>query len=331
MATIADVARLAGVAPSTVSYVLSNRRSISPQTREAVHQAIRDLDYQPHVGARALRGAATRVLAVSVPSEGTYSPLRWRFVHDLSAAAREHEYDLLLLTGEDSVADVRRVARSRLADGAVLMSVLTDDPRIPVVRELGFPTALLGCPDDPSGLPWCDFDFEGSAAQAVRMLAGAGHRRIGFVASTDTEFREGVSYARRGLAGARLGARDADAELTVIRSSNSPRTLAGRVRRLLDVDDPPSALVTVHDVPGLVEILREQGYRVPVDLPVVAVASTRERPGVPGLPRWELPVAQMTRTAVRLAMAAISGEPGGTGEPGRPGDRGGLIGTGPTE
>lgn len=153
MATIADVARRAGVAPSTVSYVLSNRRSISSATRQAVERAIRELDYQPHAGARALRGARTRVLAVSVPEDGPYLPLRWRFVHDLSTAARAHDYDLLLLTGEETVADVRRVARSRLADGAILMSVLTADPRIPVVRDSASPWHCSEGPTTPPVFP----------------------------------------------------------------------------------------------------------------------------------------------------------------------------------
>lgn len=321
MATIADVARRAGVAPSTVSYVLSNRRSISSATRQAVERAIRELDYQPHAGARALRGARTRALAVSVPEDGPYLPLRWRFVHDLSTAARAHDYDLLLLTGEETVADVRRVARSRLADGAILMSVLTEDPRISVVRELDFPVALLGRPDDPAGLPWCDFDFGGAAAEAVRDLAAAGHRRIGFVGSTDAEFRAGLSYAERGLAGARTGARSTGVKLAVIRSSTVRSTLANRVRRLLAAPQPPTAFVTVHDVPGLVGILREEGARVPAELPVAAVASISGTEDERALTRWELPVAEMTRTVVDLAIAAIDDEPGPPG---------GLIRVAPT-
>ena len=54
MATLADVARQAGVAASTVSYVLSGRRPISAQTRARVQAAIAELGFHPHAGARAL-------------------------------------------------------------------------------------------------------------------------------------------------------------------------------------------------------------------------------------------------------------------------------------
>ena len=54
MATIADVASHAGVSMSTVSYVLSGKRPISEETRQRVEEAIRELGYRPHAGARAL-------------------------------------------------------------------------------------------------------------------------------------------------------------------------------------------------------------------------------------------------------------------------------------
>ena len=53
MATIDDVARVAGVSVSTVSYTFSGKRPISAETRARVERAVRELDYRPHAGARA--------------------------------------------------------------------------------------------------------------------------------------------------------------------------------------------------------------------------------------------------------------------------------------
>lgn len=309
MATIADVARLAGVAPSTVSYVLSNRRSISESTRRAVEQAIEDLDYRPHAGARALRGARTRVLALSGPdTSGPYQASAGRFVHHIAQAAHRYDHDLLLLTGEESIQGLRRVEGSRLADGAVLMSILTDDPRIELLRELRFPAALIGKPRDPQGLPWCDFDFEEAAATAVRELARAGHRDIAFLASTDAEFRDGLNYAPRTVSGARAAARAGGLRLSVVRSSASHQTLARRVRGLLDSDPTPTAIVTHYQSPWLLSILREAGYHVPTDISVVMVANTPDFVSEIPLARLELPVEQMTATAVDLAIGAVEGD-----------------------
>jgi DNA-binding LacI/PurR family transcriptional regulator len=308
VATIADVARRAGVAPSTVSYVLSNRRSISDSTRRLVERAIEDLDYRPHAGARALRGARTRVLALSGPdSSGPYQASAGRFVHHIAKAAHDYDHDLLLLTGEESIEGLRRVEGSRLADGAVLMSILTDDPRIDVLHKLRFPAALIGKPRDPRGLPWCDFDFEEAAATAVRELARAGHERIAFLASTDAEFRDGLNYAPRAVSGARAAARAGGIRLAVARSSDSHQTLAKRIHGLLRTDPAPTAIIAHNQSPYLLSILRDAGYEVPADISVVMVANTPDFVSEIPLARLELPVEQMTATAVDLAIGAVEG------------------------
>lgn len=309
MATIADVARRAGVAPSTVSYVLTKRRSISSATRRAVEKAIRELDYRPHAGARALRGARTRVLALSFPQEAApYDSIGGRFVHHVSAAARRHDYDVLLLSAEENITDLRRIAGSRLADGAVLMSVLSDDPRVPALRKLGFPAALLGRPKEAGGFPWCDYDFEGGAALAVRELARAGHRSLVFVASTDEEFRTGLNYAPRAVAGARAAAREAGVRLGVMRASPSPRTLVRRTRAILASRPAPTALIIHHGNAALPSILREEGYEIPRDMSLAVVGATPELASEVPLARSDLPVAEMTAGAVRAALALIEGE-----------------------
>ena len=67
MATLADVARHAGVAASTVSYVLSGKRSVSDETKDRVNRAIKELKYHPNAGARALASSRSNVLALVVP------------------------------------------------------------------------------------------------------------------------------------------------------------------------------------------------------------------------------------------------------------------------
>ena len=200
MATIADVARRAGVAPSTVSYVLTNRRRISPPTRKAVERAIRDLDYRPHAGARALRGARTRVLALSFPLEiGHY--------HSIGRPFRPPHEHRRPHPRPRPAAAVRRGEHRGAPAGAGQPARRRRGPHVGAHRRPAHPCAakdrVAGLGARPpaairAACPWCDYDFEGAAALAVRELIRAGHRSVAFVGSTDADFRAGLNLRSTG-------------------------------------------------------------------------------------------------------------------------------------
>ncbi|MTE17653.1 LacI family DNA-binding transcriptional regulator [Streptomyces sp. TRM43335] len=318
MATIKDVAARAGVAPSTVSYVLTGSRRISDRTRDAVHAAIAELGYHPRASARSLRGARTDVLVLAVPRKpGRYRAVDGRFAIEISDAARAHGYDVLMMTEPDGVDGLRRIVRSKLADAAVLMAVRERDPRIETVLELGFPTALLGHGDEP-GLPWVDLDWEAAVRFAVRRTVEAGHRHVVFLASADHEIDARRGYALHGLRGARDAARETGADVRVHPSTGAEERLGGLLRAALTARPAPTAMVVQHLVllPRLLEEVAALGLRVPEDLAVVLVGSLPDDPVAEPLPRIELPVCRMSREVVRLAVESVgaaSGAPVGPG------------------
>ena len=74
---IKDVARLAGVSPTTVSHALGGQRPVSAATRSACRTAVAELGYRPHPGARSLKASGTGVLAlcaVNVTSASLRTP-----------------------------------------------------------------------------------------------------------------------------------------------------------------------------------------------------------------------------------------------------------------
>lgn len=313
MATIKDVAERAGVAPSTVSYVLSGSRKISEDTRNSVQAAIAELGYHPRASARTLRSARSDVLALAVPRvPGAYRAVDGRFAIDISDAARSHGYDLLLMTDTDGVGGLRRVAGSGLADAAVLMAVEEQDPRIDAMRELGFPSALLGRGDDDSALPWVDLDWEAAVALALRESAAAGHRRIVFLASAEHEIAARRGYAVHGLEGARQATRETGADIRIHPSSGDADVLRGRVREVLGTSPAPTALVVqhLHPLPHLLAEVAAAGLRVPEDLAVVPVGTLTDDLAGPVLPRIELPVAEMSMAVIELAVEAMAASTG---------------------
>lgn len=171
MVTLAEVAQHAGVSASTVSYVLSGKRSISASTRERVEHSIQQLGYHPNAGARALASSRSNIIALMVPLRtDMYVPVMMEIAIAVATSARTHGYDVLLLTGEEGPAAVRRIAGSSLADAMILMDVELHDERLPLLRDSGRTAVLIGLPSDTSGLTCVDLDFEATGALCVDHL-----------------------------------------------------------------------------------------------------------------------------------------------------------------
>lgn len=309
MVTIADVARHAGVAPSTVSYVLSGKRSISAPTRDRVEDSIRMLGYHPHAGARSLASSRANVIALVVPIRtDMHVPILMQFATSVVTGAREHDHDVLLLTNDEGPDGLRRVARSALVDAVIVMDVELDDDRLPVLRELGLPAVLIGFPADPAGLTCVDLDFVAAAVICVDHLADLGHHEIAFLGPPAAVFERGTGFARRTVAGfesavARRG-------LCGLARPCEPSRVRDTVRRLFD-ERPELTGLVVHNeaaLAPLLETLRGLGRHVPGDVSVVALCPEDLAGQVaPRLTAVPIPAAEIGGRAVELVMSKLDG------------------------
>lgn len=198
MATIHDVARAAGVSISTVSYALSGKRSIAASTRQRVDEAVRQLGYRPHAGARMLAGASTHILALSAPlHEDGHLPTHMRFVTAVVETARKNDYDVLLLATDDEVSGIRRVASSSLVDAVVVMGVNEVDERVELVGALSLPASFIGVPRNGGAMSCVDLDFERAGFTTIESLAALGHRAIGIVGHPHSYLDRETNFIRR--------------------------------------------------------------------------------------------------------------------------------------
>ncbi len=198
MPTSKDVARLANVSQSTVSYVMSGKRPISPETRRRVEAAIELLTYQPNAGARALASQRTQVIGLVVPfgpSADVHGLLP--FIEVITAGAREHDHDVLLVTADEGPAALTRLEGRRLCDAIVLMEIEAKDERIPLAASLRVPVVLIGVPQQPMGLPCVDLDFEQAARLAIEDAADLGHDRVLVLGYSAQTVRRDINYVRR--------------------------------------------------------------------------------------------------------------------------------------
>lgn len=103
-----------------------------------------------------------------------YVPVMMAIAISVATTARSHGYDVLLLTGEEGPAAVRRVTGSGLADAMILMDVELEDERLPLLHAARHPTVLIGLPSDTVGLTCVDLDFTATGALCADHLASLG-------------------------------------------------------------------------------------------------------------------------------------------------------------
>lgn len=311
MPTVADVARHAGVAPSTVSYVLSGKRSISPKTRARVERSIEALAYLPHAGARALASRRSSVVALVVPMrpEGDLEVMM-QFVMAVARTARGFEHDVLLLTNDEGPAGLRRLASASIVDGVILMEIALSDPRIPVLRELKLPTVLIGVPGAADDLTCVDLDFFAAGRMAVDHLVDLGHRSIAMLGPHPKVYRRGSGSAARTLRGVKRQAGQRKIALSHHSSDGSPRALAELVEDLFAAGSDITGLIVKNEkgIVPLLDALRVAGVRVPEDVSIVAVVpdAIAERT-TPSMTSVDIPIEQMAQRAVELLMDKLDG------------------------
>ncbi|MYS88365.1 MULTISPECIES: LacI family DNA-binding transcriptional regulator [Streptomyces] len=303
MVRITDVARRAGVSPSTVSYALSGKRPISDETRRRVEAAVRELGYRPQPGAPA--HGTPKVLGVAAPLRaGVHVPAMMRLTQSVVTAARGYDHDVLLLTHEEGLT---RVRESALVDALLVMDIGLHDPRLPLLRSLNRPSVLLGLPADPHGLTCVDLDYRAAGEACVHHLARLGHRTVALVSSPPEVHLRGTASAHRLVEGFTAAADRHGLASSVHPAGSAPATAHHLADRLLR-DHPALTALVVHNAPllePLITAFQQLGLRIPEDLSITAVC-----PDDPATTTSvTLPATELGTRAVELLMEKLHGTP----------------------
>ena len=313
MVKISDVARHADVSPSTVSYVLSGKRSISEPTRRRVLDSIATLGYHPQTGARALAGRGSNVIALVIPLHaGLYVPVLMRIATAVVTTARGYGHDVLLLTQDEGASGLRRVAGTSFVDAIIVMDVETHDERLPALRTLGLPTVLIGFPAEHADLTCIDLDFETAGRASAEHLAATGCRDIALIGAPPEVYRRGTGFAQRTRDGFGRAARAWGLRPVVWPCDPAPGAVRATVTSLLE-QRPGLDGVVVHNESALGPLLdafRAAGRRIGGDLSVLAMCpDDLAEQATPPLTSIAIPADEMGRQAAALLMAKLDDEP----------------------
>lgn len=300
-ATRADVARMAGVSPAVVSYVLNpGTRPVAAETRARVLDAIEAVSFRPNALARALRTRKTRTLGTLVPDLGNpYYAQLLRYVED-EARAIQHSTLLCNFYDEPAIeAEQLGTLLDRQVDSLIHFSPTSEADHH---RALASHTnvVLLDRVTAHSSFHTIGVDYYGGARHAVEHLIEHGHRSIGLI--TDKRTVASVSERERGW-------RDALSEAGLVLGpiQQVPASAQGghdAATELLTSATPPTAVFVVSDQRsvGVLHACHERGVRVPEDLAVASFDGSPEADSAwPPLATVRQPLREIASLAVTMA------------------------------
>lgn len=270
--TSRDVAALAGVAQSTVSYVI-NGRHVAPETRARVEEAMRKLRYQPNAGARTLRTSKTNVIALVVhlgPEDDAVETVP--YIDTVIAEARRHDYDVILSTLHEGPEGLTRLARRSICDGFILMDVQAYDDRVITASDLDLPVVLVGRPVEARGLDVVDFDTKKTAQLLMDELAATGHRYVA-VHDEPAGKADTFRFLNDFYAGLREGAQRHGMELSIVPlEDDSWSAVANSAERLLEHREDRLGIIarTPRITQSLMQLIQSRGLVPGKDLSLVS-------------------------------------------------------------
>jgi LacI family transcriptional regulator, galactose operon repressor len=316
MASITEVARLAGVSTATASRVVSSSDyPVSAAARERVLEAARTLDYVPNALARGL--LKSRMPVVGVIVHDITDPYFAEIVRGVEDAASVDGYLVITCSSERDPERERsyvRLLRSMRAAAVVFAGSGLDDPAVndEIDRHLAAMradgAAVVHLSPHAGGEPDVGVDNAGGIATMIAALVELGHRRIAFLAGPNALF-----VARDRLAGYRFGLAEAGIAFEpalVVRTSFDRAGGALGVDTLLAGDAPFTAVACANDLLalGALERLAEGGIEVPGEVSLagfddIAIAAMM----APALSTVRLPLRELGRLGYVHADSALQG------------------------
>jgi DNA-binding LacI/PurR family transcriptional regulator len=306
MTQMKDVAKQAGVSPSTVSRVLTGSAMVSEENRRRVNEAIAELGYRPNRVASHLRRQKTHKIGVIVPD--IENPTFSEAIRVIEDVAYREGYRVLLCNSEDQPEKQQAYLETLVderVDGIILVPFISDGSDVSAVIDRGIPLVAFDRPvADPRADAVIADDFD-TGRRATEFLIEKGHKAIAFVSGI-AELKPGADR----LAGYETSMRNHGLIPHVV--SGGFKIEGGRAAMvaLLESDREMSAVIIANNMMtiGALQAIRERKTRVPDELSMIVINDPWwTELVVPPLTAFALPVRRMAEAAVDLLFDRIDG------------------------
>ncbi len=269
MVKITDVAKLAGVSPSTVSHVLNGKRPISEPTRQRVLQAIEELNYIPNANARAMKSGLSGIIGfIATDITELFSN---RIIQGVESVIVPSGFHLLFVSGTEfktNLGDTMAFMNSRKLDGAIIAQSITQDHRNLEFVPPEFPLITVNFDFGPH-LPRIILDNYKGGWEAAEHFARKGFSRAGLIMGPSNRI---ASNDRQ--TGFLEGAKNFGLTIPQRNFIHVPFDFQGGVKgmeELLDEVGNVDAVFCANDyiAVGAIQTAISRGLRVPEDIGVI--------------------------------------------------------------
>jgi len=313
--TSQDVADLAGVSRTTVSFVLNDVKglNISSETRRRVRDAAESLNYIPDATAQALasrRAKAIGLVMTRSPHHIATDAFLPQIIGGLIEVIQEHKLRLLIESVEVEHQDraYLELARAKHIEGMILLTPRINDAGLKKLEQVDIPTVLMGHLEG-SNLYSVDVDNQPAAQKGVQYLLDLGHTRIACIANAPPSYAASPERVH-GYKNALLFAGITPDENLIRYADFDPQSGYEQMKSLLQSGNPFTAVFVASDnvAMGTKSALREAGLRVPEDISMVGFDDIPwAQYADPPLTTVRLPAQQLARTACVVLMDLIQG------------------------
>ncbi len=316
--TVVDIARIAGVAPMTVSRVINDSGYVSAKLREKVQRIVDKMEYHPNALARGLKSQRSRVVGILAPD--IQNPFAAELSGSIQDALLEAGYAAFLCTTEQSstreLAALKAFFDHRMA-GIIVATVETEAGNEALERftRRGLPIVLVGRPSGPAGIARVTANHWKGAYDAVEHLIALGHRRIAYIGASPPaagRLRRFAGYADA-LRAHGIAAVDeliAGPEFETGPGFSKEADGYAAMERLLALDRPPTAVFARNDFTamGAMSAARVHGVSIPGDIAIAGFDNVPQAAfTTPPLTTVAQFTAEQGRAAARMLLERIEG------------------------
>ena len=305
--SIKDIAKAAGVAPSTVSRALSDHPRISQETKDRISRLAKEMGYTPSLLARSLvtRDTATIGVVITMASD----PFLTHLVTSIEEVAQEQGYSVLMSSSyldPSRELDVVGAFHGRRTRGIIVIGSQVDADYLQMRDRFPLPIVLTNCRTYPYSV---STDNPVGVRRAVEHLLQLGHRRIAYIANPRSH-RANLDRLTSYQQVLDESGVSPDNDL-ILEGDGALQGGFKAARHLLILNPRPTAVFCINDMTaiGLLNGLRQAGIQVPEEMSVVGFDDVEFAAHCyPRLTTVRQPTDLMGQRLIHMLLALIQGQ-----------------------